>query len=76
VNPIRVVVEPSRRWFGGRGQYKFRILAGNGEPLDARDTYSNVGDIRAVMQQLVNSDTPVVLEAHYRSGAITETVLR
>ena len=76
MNPIRIVVKPSRRWFQGRGQWKWGIVAANGEPLDPRDTVPNTGDIENAMRSLVAGSVPVVLEVHYRDGSVQETKLR
>lgn len=58
----RVVVEPARRIFGGRGQYKFNIRRiENGEPIDPRDTYANLADLIDQMGKLLASEIPVEL---------------
>lgn len=76
VNPIRIVVQPARRWFSGRAQWRFSIIAANGKNLSDRDTYANTGDIEDALRRLVNSSTPVQLEVHYRNGAIEKKYLR
>ncbi|MCX2931356.1 hypothetical protein ORI20_13815 [Mycobacterium sp. CVI_P3] len=76
MNPYTILVVPARRWFGGRAQWKFSIIAGNTKNLSDRDTYANVGDIETAMTNLVNSDIPVYLEVHYRNGAKRRARLR
>lgn len=50
----RVVVEPSRSIFGGRGQWKFSIRRiENGEPIDPRDTYTNKADLIEQLERLL-----------------------
>lgn len=74
--PITIKVEPSDQEFGDRAQWRWGIVAGNGEPIDPRDTMANPGDIEAIMRKLVASDTPVVLEVHHRTGYVERKQLR
>lgn len=70
---ITVDVKPAKRRFGikPRKQWQFVIRGGNGEPLDPRDTYANVGDIFKVLHAL--HDNPVRVRVHYDAGVeITE----
>lgn len=66
---ITIDITPARRRFGGRKQWKFAIRGGNGEPIDPRDTYANVGDIFAVLQKLRYDR--VVVRVHYAHGIET-----
>jgi len=70
---ITIRIKPARQWFK-RKQWKFEIVGGNGEPIDPRDTYANVGDIRAAILSLVspNFGDAITLEVHYQSGVQRE----
>lgn len=72
---ITIHVTPAKRRFSRRKQWKFAITGGNNEPIDPRDTYSNVGDIRDLWDRIVRSTETVELVVHYQSGSRT-TVLR
>lgn len=76
MNPIRIVVKPSRRWFGGRGQWRFQIIAGNGEQIHPNDTYANVGDIEDITTILFKSAVPVLFEVHRRDGSVETSQVR
>lgn len=54
--------------FGRRKQWRFKIRAANNKPIDPRDTYANVGDIRAIMTELVDGGEPVELAIHRPEG--------
>lgn len=73
---IRIVVKPARRIFGGRNQWRFKIVAGNGRKIDPRDTYANTGDITDIMTKLTASQEPVTLEIHHRDGFVETERLR
>lgn len=49
---VFVDIVPFRRRFSGRKQWKVQISTANHEPIDTRDTYSNVGDIFATLNLL------------------------
>lgn len=69
---ITVTVKPTRRMFAGRKQWKFEIRAANGERIDPRDTYANVGDIYTMLHALHGD--PIQVEVHYTDG-VERTVL-
>lgn len=72
---ITVDIKPAHRRFGvpnKRKQWKFEITAANGEPLDPRDTYANVGDIKEVLHLLRKS--AVTLRVHYADGVQISTL--
>lgn len=72
----RITVEPARRMFGGRGQYKFSVRRiENNEPIDPRDTYANRAVLIGQMQSLVGSrdiSIPVELVVLNRRGEVLE----
>jgi hypothetical protein len=70
---ITVDIKPARRRFSNRKQWKFAITGGNGEPIDPRDTYANVGDIKSMLQALFVTDD-VRLRVHYADGTTTTTL--
>jgi hypothetical protein len=70
---ITVDIKPARRRFSNRKQWKFIITAGNGEPIDPRDTYANVGDIRDTMRALLVDDE-VQVRVHYGKGTQVTTL--
>lgn len=65
---ITINVTPAKRRFSRRKQWKFTVTAGNNEPLDPRDTYANVGDIRDIWERIVKGDEAVKFVVHYVSG--------
>lgn len=71
---ITIRVTPAKERFGRkpRKQWNFELITANNEPIDPRDTYANVNDIREIWHQIVTSDEPVQLEIHYASGIRTE----
>ena len=71
---IFVDIVPAKRRFSNRKQWKFQIRGGNGEPIDPRDTYANVGDIFAVLNLLREAEMRV--RVHYHDGSSEMTVLR
>lgn len=71
---ITIDVKPAKRRFSNRKQWKFVITGGNGEHIDPRDTYANVGDIRDILQALLVDDD-VRLQVHY-SDRVQITPLR
>lgn len=70
---VFVDIVPFRRRFSGRKQWKVQISTANHEPIDTRDTYSNVGDIFATLNLLRGSELHV--RVHYHDGMET-TILR
>ena len=58
---ITIAIRPARRWFGGRRQYRYCVLAGNGRKISDQDTFANVGDIKDILTKLVASEEPVRL---------------
>lgn len=68
INPIIVDIRPAKRRFGKapRKQWKFEITGTNGEPLDPRDTYANVGDITELLLALRHR--PMTIRIHYVEG--------
>ena len=73
MSTVYVDVTPSKWRFGGRKQWKLRITGANHEPLDVRDTYSNIGDVFGGLNLLRYSEMHV--RVHY-SGCVETTVLR
>jgi hypothetical protein len=69
---ITIHAKPSLLRFAGRKQWKFSSVAGNGKRADPRDTYSNVGDIRGIMTELVDGGQPVELAIHYPGRIVRE----
>lgn len=72
---ITVDIKPARRRFGvpnKRKQWKFQIRCANGELLDLRDTYANVGDIKDVIDILRSSEVKVRI--HYQDGVKISTL--
>jgi hypothetical protein len=67
-NPIVVDIKPAKRRFGRtpRKQWQFRITGSNGEPLDPRETYANVGDVTAALLALRHR--AVTVRVHYAEG--------
>lgn len=63
----------ARQRFSRRKQWKFQLSGANYEPLDPRDTYSNVGDIFSMLNLLREAEMHV--RVHYQAGVET-TVLR
>lgn len=61
-------ITPAKRRFGvkPRKQWRFSVTAANGERLDPRDTYANVGDILAMLEGLRNN--PLRVRIHYLDG--------
>lgn len=69
---ITIHAKPSLLRFAGRKQWKFSIVGGNSKRVDPRDTYSNVGDIRAIMNELVDGGQPVELVIHHPNKIVRE----
>lgn len=72
---ITVDIKPAPRRFGvptKRKQWKFEITAGNGEPIDPRDTYANVRDIKDVLQLLRSGEMEI--RVHYLDGVQVSTI--
>jgi hypothetical protein len=75
---ITIEVTLARRRFGRRprNQWRYKIVAGNGEAISEKDTYANPGDLWEVWHKVVNSDEPVRLRVHQRDGQVSESYLR
>jgi len=71
---ITIRVKPAKQRFSKRKQWKFQIIAANGEPLDPRETYANIEDIRTALTKLSNSTEPIQLEIHYQDGIVLEKI--
>jgi hypothetical protein len=69
---ITIDVRPARRFLSGRKGWKFRVTGGNNEPIDPRERYGNVGDIRDIWVELVSGAGPVQLVVHYPDETVTE----
>lgn len=69
---INVDITPAKRRFGRkpRKQWQFAITGSNGEPLDPRDTYANVGDIISTIREIREGEVRV----HIHRGEDVETV--
>lgn len=74
---ININIVPAKSRFGRpkRKQWKFEIVGANGEPVDPRDTYANVGDIRDILQALLVDDE-IQLTVHYLSAGEQKSTLR
>lgn len=70
--PNRILVKPSKSWFGGRRQWKFELRAANGEPIDPRDTYNNRDEAaEGIVDFCIGSD-PLELVVYDRYGNVEE----
>lgn len=65
---ITIYVRPAKRRFSRRKQWKFSVVAGNHEPIDPRDTYTNVADIQSIWQRIVASNEAIKMVVHYQAG--------
>lgn len=72
---ITIDIRPAKRRFGRkpRKQWQFEITGGNGEPIDPRDTYANVGDVQKILYALLR-DEAVRLRVHYGSQVREELI--
>jgi hypothetical protein len=63
---INIDITPAKRRFGRkpRKQWQFAITAGNGEPLDPRDTYANTGDILSALREIRSGEVRVHIHRH------------
>lgn len=69
---FKIDILPAKRRFSKRKQWKFVITAGNGEPIDPRDTYANPADIVSIIQKLRWDRVDV--RVHYEHGVETTTI--
>lgn len=65
---ISIIVRPAKRRFSRRKQWKFSVVAGNHEPIDPRDTYTNVADIQSIWSRIVGGNEAIKMVVHYRAG--------
>jgi hypothetical protein len=73
----RILIKPSKSWFGGRRQWKFEIRADNGKRIDPRDTYANRDEASAPLVELVSGTEPIELVIYDQySNVETRTRLR
>lgn len=76
---ITIEAVQTRQRFGRirkRTQWRWTIWAANHRKIDPRDTYSNPGDILAVLGRLVTGDDPVRWRVRYLDGRVREGMLR
>lgn len=74
-DPIRILVKPAKRMFGGRQQWKFEIRGPNGERIDPRDTYGNRNEASAPLEELVNGSRPVELVTYDKAGNVETRIM-
>jgi hypothetical protein len=73
----RILVKPSKSWFGGRRQWRFELRAANGELIDPRDTYANRDEASGGIVDFVSGADPLELVIYDRYGEVeTRTMLR
>lgn len=76
---ITITAWPAKQRFGRnrkRGQWKFEVTGGNGEPIDPRDTYANLGAIQDIWRAIVASGEPVRFRVRYPDGETVVSWLR
>lgn len=66
----RILVKPSKSWFGGRRQWKFELRAANGERIDPRDTYANRHEAANGIVEFLSG--PLELVLHDRYGEVEQ----
>jgi hypothetical protein len=64
----RILVKPSKSWFGGRRQWKFELRGANGELIDPRDTYTNRDEAASGITDFVAGPDPIELVIYDRYG--------
>jgi hypothetical protein len=73
----RILVKPSKSWFGGRRQWRFELRAANGERIDPRDTYANRDEAAGGIVDFVSGADPLELVIYDRYGEVeSRTQLR
>lgn len=66
----RILVKPSKSWFGGRRQWRFELRADNGKLIDPRDTYANRDEAASGITDFVAGPDPLELVVYDRYGEV------